>query len=148
MPPRCRLNCRLRRLLFRVVSKLDHDRDGDRICLKWLRSSALQGCSSILVHYGIYLTESHSDSTIRCLGLISSNSKNFTRSPKNTLAMAKTIMWRAAPLGRTPSSFPCRTPHFFRTRRCSIGLLLRSLFQPEEKTGVWKRRVFWLPDEF
>src|SRR5580704_19772798 len=94
---RCRLDCRLRGVLSRVVSKLDHDREGDGICLKWLRSIVLQGCSSILVPYGIYLTESRSDSTIRCLGLISSNSKNFTRSRKNTLAMAQTIVRRAAP---------------------------------------------------
>ena len=44
--------------------------------------------------------------------------------------------------------FSVRAPLFIRTRRCSIGLLSRSLVQPEEKAGVWKRRVFWLPHEF
>jgi hypothetical protein len=85
---------------------------------KWLSSIALQGCSSIPRPYGIHLTKSRSDSTIPCLGSISSNSKNFTRLPKNTLAIAKTIMWRAAPLGRIQSSFPCRARPIPRTRRC------------------------------
>ena len=43
-----RLQFRVRRLQFRVIRKLDRDREGDGICLEWLRSIALQGCSSIL----------------------------------------------------------------------------------------------------